>query len=254
MYSALFEAVWQTLSRFGMTRKHLQGQLGGTAVLHTWGQTLTQHIHLHCLIPGGVITEQGQWRGVKSDYLFPVKAVSTVFKAKMLAALRQREITIPNANNLINKPWCVYSKACLYKAETVVEYLGRYTRKGMMHESRLKRVTANAIDISYVDYRDNQRKIMQLAPDEFIRRYLLHVLPKGVMRIRHFGFLANSCRRKKLSLIQQQMPTKALKGIKVTEPLGHWCCPQCANGRLMFMGLVPLQTMLAREAKLRLSG
>jgi hypothetical protein len=255
VYSALFEAVWQTLSRFGMTRKHLQGQLGCTAVLHTWGQTLTQHIHLHCLIPGGVVTEQGQWRGVKSDYLFPVKAVSTVFKAKMLAALRQRELTIPDANNLINKTWCVYSKACLYKAETVVAYLGRYTRKGMLHESRLKAVTKGHVDISYTDYVDNQRKIMQLAPEELIRRYLLHVLPKGVMRIRHFGFLANSCRRKRLAKIREQLGSKA-KCIPaaITDTLGHWCCPQCANGRLMFMGLVPLLTMLAREAKLKLSG
>jgi hypothetical protein len=255
LYSALFEAVWQTLSRFGMTRKHLQGQLGCTAVLHTWGQTLTQHIHLHCLIPGGAVTEQGQWRGVKSDYLFPVKAVSKVFKAKMLAALRQREVTIPDADNLIKKEWCVYSKACLYKAETVVAYLGRYTRKGMLHESRLKRVTASSIDMRYTDYRDNQRKIMQLVPEEFIRRYLLHVLPKGVMRIRHFGFLANSCRRKKLMQIREQLGSNPLKDINATtETLGHWCCPQCANGRLMFVGLVPLLTMLAREAQRRLSG
>jgi hypothetical protein len=254
LYSALFEAVWQTLSRFGMRRKHLQGQLGCTAVLHTWGQTLTQHIHLHCLIPGGVITAQGQWRGVKSDYLFPVKAVSTVFKAKMLAALRLRDITIPKSNELMDKAWCVYSKACLYKAETVVSYLGRYTRKGMLHESRLKQVTANNIDISYTDYRDNQRKIMQLAPEEFIRRYLLHVLPKGVMRIRHFGFLANSCRRKKLSQLRAQGATKIPKAPEATAPLGHWCCPQCETGQLQFMGLISLLKIVEREAALRLSG
>ncbi len=179
-----------------MTRKHLQGQLGCTAVLHTWGQTLTQHIHLHCLIPGGILTEYGQWRGVKLGYLFPIKAVSTVFKAKMLAAMRQRELMPPQSDELMKKDWCVYGKACLYKADSVAAYLGRYTRKGMLHESRLKGVTSEKVSISYTDYRDNHRKIMQLKPEELIRRYLLHVLPKGVMRIRHFGFLANSCRRK----------------------------------------------------------
>jgi hypothetical protein len=112
--------------------------------------------------------------------------------------------------------------------------------------------------MSYTDRRDNQHKIMQLAPEEFIRRYLLHVLPKGVMRIRHFGFLANSCRQKKLSQIRSQLvQSRVITKVSVAntaEALGHWCCPQCATGRLQFMGLISLLTIVEREAALRLSG
>ena len=259
LYSALFEAVWQTLRQFGMTRKHLQGQLGGTAVLHTWGQTLTQHIHLHCLIPGGVLTPEGEWHGVKSDYLFPVKALATVYRAKMLQALRERELDTPEANELMTKSWCVYSKACLSRAETVVEYLGRYTRKGMLHESRIKAVTSGSVSFNYTDYGDgDKRKLMQLTGDEFIRRYLLHVLPKGVVRVRHFGFLANACKRKRLALIQAQLLSTPAKAEKPSVELRcQWLCPQCQQGYLQFIGIIEpqLQVMIQRHhERLRLSG
>ncbi|MBU3006128.1 transposase zinc-binding domain-containing protein [Paraglaciecola arctica] len=101
LYKSLFQAVWTTLSQFAISRKNLKGQLGMTAVLHTWGQTLSQHIHLHCLIPGGAVDPQSHWRGVKKAYLFPVKALSTVFRAKMLAALRACELVVPQVQMLI---------------------------------------------------------------------------------------------------------------------------------------------------------
>jgi hypothetical protein len=111
LYSALFEAVSQTLDKFAHNRKRLKGQLGITMVLHTWGQTLSQHIHMHCLVPGGVLDAANHWQSVKTDYLFPVRALSKVFKAKMLQALRTRKVSIPNADMLMASPWCVYSKA-----------------------------------------------------------------------------------------------------------------------------------------------
>ncbi|EDM67901.1 transposase, IS91 family, putative [Moritella sp. PE36] len=259
LYSALFEAVWQTLSQFGMTRKHLQGQLGGTVVLHTWGQTLTQHIHLHCLIPGGVLTSQGEWHGVKSDYLFPVKALANVYRAKMMQALRHRELVIEQADELMKKSWNVYSKACLSRTETVVSYLGRYTRKGMLHESRIKDVSSSSVSFKYTDYGDgNKRKVMLLTADEFIRRYLLHVLPKGVMRVRHFGFLANACKRKRLALIKEQLSSAPTKTEKTTVEIGcQWLCPQCKEGYLLFVGIIkPLSQMMMQgyREQLRLSG
>lgn len=258
LYSALFEAVWQTLSQFGMSRKHLKGQLGGTAVLHTWGQNLSQHIHLHCLIPGGVLTAQGDWHGVKSDYLFPVKALSTVYRAKMLHALRKRELEPPETETLMSHPWCVYSKACLSRAATVVRYLGRYTRKGMLHESRIKAVTEESVRFSYTDYADNnKRKVMQLDGDEFIRRYLLHVLPKGVMRVRHFGFLANACKRKKLAQIKTQLSSVQPAREKLPEEQGClWLCPRCQQGYLQFIGIVEpkLMSMIQGRSEPRPSG
>ena len=259
LYSALFESVWQTLRQFGMSRKRLQGQLGGTAVLHTWGQNLIQHIHVHCLIPGGVLTAQGDWHGVKSDYLFPVKALATVYRAKMLQALRTRELDVPENETLMSKPWCVYSKACLSRATTVVKYLGRYTRKGMLHESRIKAVTEDSVRFSYTDYADNNtRKVMQLDAEEFIRRNLLHVLPKGVMRVRHFGFLANACKRKKLEQIKEQLPSVQPPPEKPTvEPGCLWLCPRCQQGYLQFIGIIEPQLLVqVRNTKvpLRLAG
>lgn len=182
-----------------------------TAVLHTWGQSLAQHIHLHCLIPGGVLTSSGEWRGVKKPYLFAVKALATVFRAKMLAAIRAHKLTIPQSELLMTKTWCVHSKVNLTEPKTVLKYLGRYTRKGMLHEGRLKQVTKDDVTFSYKDYRDSKIKRMTLTGIEFIRRYLLHVLPSGFMRIRHYGFLASACRAKKRVLSAHKQTSMRLK-------------------------------------------
>ncbi|MCF2949660.1 transposase, partial [Paraglaciecola aquimarina] len=168
LYRALFQAVWQTLSQFAANRKQLKGQLGITTVLHTWGQTLSQHIHLHCLVPGGVLTKEGKWITVKKAYLFPVKALSQVFKGKMLQALRAESVALPRLDAVINKPWCVYSKACLARPETVIKYLARYTQKGMLHESRIKHISQDDVTFSYKDYRQpTQQKTMTLSGVEF---------------------------------------------------------------------------------------
>lgn len=240
LYNSLFQAVWATLSQFAMSRKTLKGQLGMTAVLHTWGQTLTQHIHLHCLIPGGAVDAKAHWRGVNKAYLFPVKALSIVFRAKMLAALRACELVIPQAQMLMNKSWCVYSKPCLCQPQTVIRYLGRYTKKGMLNESRLQAIDEHSVTFSYKDYVDNNRhKQMTLSGEEFVRRYLSHILPKGLMRVRHFGFLANCCRRKKLDVIRRQLPDIAEhKGEEETKsPAQYWPCPACKVGLLTLMSI-----------------
>lgn len=240
LYKSLFQAVWATLSQFAMSRKTLKGQLGMTAMLHTWGQTLTQHIHLHCLIPGGAVDAKTHWRGVKKAYLFPVKALSTVFRAKMLAALRAYELVIPQAQLLMSKPWSVYSKPCLCQPKTVIRYLGRYTKKGMLNESRLQRIDEDRVTFSYKDYADdNRHKQMVLTGEEFIRRYLSHILPKGLMRIRHFGFLANCCRRKRLDFIRRQLPDLAEQKAddETKQPAKCWPCPACKAGVLMLMSI-----------------
>ena len=239
LYSALFQAVSQTLDKFAHNRKRLKGQLGVTMVLHTWGQTLSQHIHVHCLVPGGVLNAKNHWQSVKTDYLFPVKALSPVFKAKMFDALRARKVNIPQADILMAKPWCVYSKACLTKPETVIKYLARYTQKGMLSEARLKNVNEQGVTFYYRDYRQvKDVKTMSLSGVEFVRRYLSHILPKGFMRVRHYGFLANRCRRKKLTLIHAQtrhdVPNK--KSDAVVPSNHHWQCPKCKLGELLLLG------------------
>lgn len=240
LYQCLFKAVWQTLSTFAQRHRKHAGQLGMTAVLHTWGQTLSQHIHLHCLIPGGMLSKTGRWQVIDKEYLFPVKALSTVFRAKMLAALRDEKIQIASSEALMSKPWSVFSKACLCKPETVLRYLGRYTRKGMLHESRLVQMNEHSVSFRYKDYQDgNQKKVMTVSGEEFIRRYLSHVLPKGLMRIRHFGWLSNKSRKEKLALIKAQEPKAATlrkKPDATTEPI--WHCPHCKGGVLQLAGLL----------------
>lgn len=235
LYKSLFNAVWQTLSTFAQRHRKTAGELGMTAVLHTWGQSLTQHIHLHCLIPGGMLSTTARWQVIDKGYLFPVKALSTVFRAKMLQQLRDAQLCIPDKDTLLAKPWTVFSKACLCKPETVLRYLARYTRKGVLHESRLQRIGTEGVSFNYRDYQDgNKRKVMTLSGCEFIRRYLSHMLPKGFMRIRHYGVLANRCRKRKLAIIRQQEASRKAKAeAKMTEKvIPCWHCPHCREGLL----------------------
>jgi hypothetical protein len=246
VYHSLFQAVWQTVSQFAANRKR-GGQAGMTAVLHTWGQSLTQHIHLHCLVPGGFLNQAQCWHSVEKDYLFPVKALSKVFRAKMLACLRAQGLELHNAKTLMQQDWGVHAKRCLCRPEAVIEYLGRYTQKGMLSESRLVAVDTQHVTFRYKDYRDNQHKVMQLSGVEFIRRYVSHILPKGFMRIRHFGFLANRCRAQKLAVIRKQAKiTKheerddKLQSSEGSHPVGNWPCPQCHRGLLLPAAKRPL--------------
>tara|TARA_B110000902_G_scaffold27326_1_gene29638 strand:+ start:303 stop:1313 length:1011 start_codon:yes stop_codon:yes gene_type:complete len=258
LYSALFEAVSQTLDKFAHNRKRLKGQLGITMVLHTWGQTLSQHIHIHCLVPGGVLDAANHCQSVKTDYLFPVKALSKVFKAKMLQALRTRKVSIPNADMLMTSPWCVYSKACLTKPETVIKYLSRYTQKGMLSETRLQSVDEQNVTFYYRDYHQLKGlRTMTLSGVEFVRRYVSHILPKGFMRVRHYGFLSNCCRGKKLSIIQKQ--TQGATPNKEDSPPAscsyHWACPKCKQGELLLVGLnMPPTHQHKQEEVYRLTG
>ncbi len=241
LYNSLFHAVWQTLSKFASNRRFAQGQLGLTGVLHTWGQNLSQHIHLHCLVPGGVLSSTGKWCEVKGQYLYPVKALSSVFRAKMLSELRAAKINVPNAESLMHKPWCVYCKPTLTRPESVIKYLSRYTHRGMLHESRLAEVNDDTVVFKYKDYRQPaQKKQMRLTGLEFIRRYLQHVLPKGFMRIRHMGYLANCCRRRKLTRIKLQCHDNHPNRVEKDESHCHWLCPECKKDMLVMRAIIPL--------------
>jgi len=220
IYRLLFQCVWETLDHFGQDPKRLQGTLGMTAVLHTWGQNLSRHVHLHCLIPGGALTEAGDWNPAKSNDLFPVKALSRYFRGRMVSQLRQsvqhgelQRVTRAQEvdtllDTLMQCDWVVYSKAWLKQAETVVSYLARYSRKTALSNTRILAIGQEKVEFRYKDYPDhNRNKVMALDGVELIRRFLLHILPKGFMRIRHYGFLANRCRRQKLAQIRQCLQT-----------------------------------------------
>ncbi len=258
IYRLLFQSVWKTLSAFGRDPKRLNGTLGMTCVLHTWGQTLYRHVHLHCLVPGGALTETGTFHRAKSNYLFPVKALSRRFRGVMVSALRQatkvgelHRIIRPGEidatlNQLMKSDWVVYTKAYLKQPGTVVDYLGRYSRKTALTDRRIVGIDGGQVRLRYKDTRDNNRhKVMALAGEELIRRFLLHILPQGFMRIRHFGFLANRCRQTKLGQIRAYLEIAE----NVSEPAQiesdgkppdtgepqRSPCPRCKSGRLIVL-------------------
>ena len=249
LYRLLFQSVWATLKRFAADPKRLGGELGMTAVLHTWGQTLTRHVHLHCLIPGGVLNPQGQWNRAKSTYLFPVRALSRHVRGYMVSALRAAahrgelsRITRPGdidqtLDTLMQEDWVVYSKPCVSHTDTVVAYLARYSHRIAINEHRLVAMDEERVAFRYKAYRDGgKQKVLWLSGVEFIRRFLLHVLPKGLMRIRHFGFLANRCRITKLDRIRAALTRPAEKPAEldkaVTWPEERFPCPHCLLGSL----------------------
>jgi len=258
IYRLLFRVVWATLKAFGADPRRLGGQLGVTAVLHTWGQQLWRHVHLHCLIPGGALDAAGQWHTARSTYLFPDRALSRHFRGRMVSELRRayqqgdlERITHPGEvdavlDRLMGVDWVVKTKPWIRKAETVVEYLSRYTHRTAISDSRIGAISEGEVEVSYKDYRDHDRwKTMQLPGEELIRRFLLHVLPKGLMRVRHYGYLANRCRKEKLAKIRQllgQQADDAVAEESLQAQHNDWLCPKCHQGQMRVrMELSPIR-------------
>lgn len=256
LYALLFESAWATLRTFGAEPKRLGGQMGMTAILHTWGQNLSRHVHLHCLVPGGAYTDAGEWHSAKSTYLFPVRALSRHFRGGFVSRLRrtinagQCERLTDDAevnamlDTLMHTDWVVYAKPCLNHTETVVDYLGRYTHRIALSDARLVGHEGEQVALRYKDYRDGgQHKVMSLSASELIRRYLLHVLPKGFMRIRHFGFLANCCRTKRLAQIRTAIATLLSQPLNTPPaapdpppPFDGFTCTHCQPGWMHIIG------------------
>lgn len=234
VYDVLFETAWATLKTFG---KNKEIQTGMIAVLHTWGQNLCLHPHLHCIVPGGGVTNNGQWKpacrqagNILSDgnFLFPVKALSKVFRAKYCEKLKEKS---PNnytkvKQQLWQKPWIIYAKKPFGNAQSVVEYLGRYTHKIAISNHRIQYIDNQNVTFSYKDYRQNGiKKLMTLTHAEFIRRFALHILPKGFVKIRHYGFLSSTWKRQKLPDLQATLKLVPIaKGVKATKTRKCACC------------------------------
>lgn len=209
-FSALFSAASQTLTAFADNKGV---QLGVTAVLHTWGSNLEFHPHLHCIIAGGGINKTtGQWKNLPwvgraregaEPFLFPVKAMSKMFMAKFMAEF-SKAVTLSSGIRecCFEKPWVVYAKAPACNPDKVVEYLARYAYRTAISDNRIISVTTKSVTFRYRNYRQRRdMSTMTLSGAEFIRRYTMHIAPKGFMRIRHYGFLS-PCNRKKLIQLQ----------------------------------------------------
>jgi hypothetical protein len=253
IYNILFKAAAQTLIELASTR--LGVQIGITAVLHTWGQNLMDHPHLHCIVTGGGIAK-GKWLSSKRRFLFPHKVLSRLFKGKFLFYLKKaykgEELQFPGLTafmqgwkdvmkELYHKDWVVYCKSPFNGPETVVAYLGRYTHRIAITNHRLIDIENGRVSFLWKDYADgNKRKAMTLDAFEFIRRFLLHVLPDGFVKIRYFGLLANRIRKASLEMCRELLGTTELQGTSETwqkmllrlTGIDVTCCPAC-GGRII---------------------
>lgn len=245
MYNLLFRTVWETLAQFSWTK--LQAETGMIAILHTWGQNLSLHPHLHCIVPGGGMDFKGNWKQLKISntgkaYLFPVENLSVVFRRKFILALQQHLLQEkPFIRELYKTKWVVYAKEPFGGPKQVVEYLGRYTHKTAISNHRLLSIDDSGIRFKYLDYHDNRQKQMHLSGIEFLRRFCQHILPKGFVRIRYFGFLSSK-KREQLRQLQKEhgvtiLQKKEKKDWKqlCREHLGYDpdLCPHCKKGKMV---------------------
>jgi hypothetical protein len=213
VYKLLFDTAWSVMRDFAHSKEHLGADTGMISILHTWGQNLSLHPHIHCIVPGGGVTASGKWKPARSNgkFLFPVKAISQVFRARFVASLRERFKGLEPSfyNALFNTPWVVYAKRPFGSPKHVIEYLGRYTHKVAISNHRIVAIENDQVTFRYKDYRDESKvKTMSLHAQEFIRRFSLHILPKGFMRIRHYGILSSSRKQQVLPLVHQQLESR----------------------------------------------
>jgi len=255
MYGLLYKAAWETISTFGIDKSGVE--MGMVAVLHTWGQSLCLHPHLHCIIPGGGITIKGDWKETgsrKRNFLFPVKQLGLTFKGKykyhLIKWANEQHVELPKNMKYESrkKGWVVYAKTPFASVNDVIEYLGRYTHKIAISNHRLLNVDIENVYFIWKDYKDNDRKkVMQLKNEEFLRRFCLHILPKRFVRIRHFGILS-STRRKELRDIQRLLglnpPEKRIKKewkqiCKEHLNYNPDVCPCCGEGKMITIKIIP---------------
>lgn len=240
VYNALFKAAWETLKQFGKHPKHMGAEIGMIAILHTWGQNLTLHPHLHCIVPGGGVSKSGMWKPAKNKgkYLFNVKSMSKVFRAKYVYLLRKSKTPVPCEiyDKLFRKNWVVYAKQQFYTPKYVVEYLGRYTHKIAISNYRIKQVDKALREVVFTvkNYqKGGQKQVLKLSTREFTRRFALHVLPKGFTRIRHYGILCSGWKKEKLPTLQKSLATTPLV-MGQEKPISmNRRCPGCKKGKLV---------------------
>ena len=259
-YGLLFRAASQTLLQLAREKKYLHAQAGMMGVLHTWGQTLSYHPHLHCLVPAGGLSLDGKrWVHSRKRFFLPVKVLSRLFRGKFLAALKQAFSqgklqtpaqagfsSMPQFNAylrpLYRKEWGVYAKAPFGGPKQVIQYLGRYTHRVAISNDRILGLEDGKVRFQYKDYNNgNKRKIMQLDAQEFIRRFMMHILPPGFHKIRYYGILATRNRGTKLAQARKVLGQKPIQ----KPPRRSWQqmllqltgtdprhCPKCKKGHM----------------------
>ncbi len=262
MYDLMFRSVSETLMELSGNPKHLGTRIGFMGVLHTWGQNLMDHPHIHCVVTGGGLSPEGKrWISSRRKFFIPVRIMSALFRGKFLSHLKSTfesgDLIFPGGIDHLREPhafemyrrqfyhkkWVVYCKPPFDGAEGVLQYLGRYTHRIAISNNRILSAEGGNVSFRWRDYADgDKQKTMTLKADEFIRRYLLHVLPNRYVRIRHFGLLANRRRKNNITLCRELL---GIPRTKTKEPKETWqeqllritgidvsACPVCRKGRM----------------------
>ncbi|RWB65081.1 IS91 family transposase [Mesorhizobium sp.] len=258
VYDLLFKAASETMLTIAADPKHLGARIGITAVLHTWGSAMTHHPHAHMIVPGGGIAPDGsRWISSRSAFLLPVRVLGKLFRRLFLsrlvalqeagrlsffgsiAHLADRRAFLRHLAPVRKKRWVVYAKPPFAGPEAVLAYLSRYTHRVAISNRRLIRFDENGVTFRYKDYRRDgaeRQQVMTIATDEFIRRFLLHVLPRGFHRIRHYGLLAGSARKTSLAIARELLNVAAPSDDDTTEEPDDFRppCP-CCGGRMIII-------------------
>lgn len=271
VYDILFHATAETLRTIAADSRHLGAEIGFIAILHTWGQNLQHHPHLHCVVPGGGLSANGErWISCRPGFFLPVRVLSRLFRRLFLAQLQDAfdtgRLHFFNALEALSAPgafakylapvrhaeWVVYAKPPFGGPQHVLEYLGRYTHRVAISNNRLIDFVDGKVSFNWKDYRhESRKKVMRMDAQEFIRRFLLHVLPNGFQRIRHYGFLANRYREVKLArcrqLLDQPAPIAKLPDVppdyrdRYEQLTGKSLrdCPKCGCGHMVCIETFP---------------
>jgi Putative transposase/Transposase zinc-binding domain len=273
VYDILFRAGAATLRRIAVDPRHLGGKIGFLAVLHTWGQNLQHHPHVHCVVPGGGLSPDGRrWVACRNGFFLPVRVLSRLFRGLFLHAIKEayaagklgfhgslQPLADPESfktavKGCRNIEWVVYAKRPFGGPNQVLDYLGRYTHRAAISNDRLVHLEDGKVTFRWRNYRQgNKQKLMTLEADEFIRRFLLHVLPSGFVRIRHFGLLANCHREAKLSVCRELLGVPQVDPPQSSTP-EDWktlyetltgksltLCPACHQGCMATVEILPPQ-------------
>ena len=265
----LFTAVSETLQAFAKDPQwRLEGQLGFISVLHTWSQTLIDHFHLHCLIPAGALSlAKDRWVPARDSFLFRIDSLAKEFRKRYIRGLKKaylnKELIFPgntagfgekqNFERLIKHlskvKWIAYAKSPFAGPEQVLEYLGRYTHRVAISNNRIVSIDNGKVTFTYRDRKQNETREMTVDADEFIRRFLLHILPKGFMKIRYFGFLAHKNKKKAILILRKLINPEAELPEKVKETVQEMmlrltgtditCCPKCKKGKMTLIKKLP---------------
>jgi len=272
LYTWLFQTTAVTLREVAADPRHLGAEIGVLSILHTWGQTLVRHPHVHCVVPaGGLSLDHQRWiRPKHAGFFLPVTVLSRVFRGKFVAQLRRAyrrgQLDLTGATEHLRDPaqwhafvdalfqtdWVVYAKPAFGGATAVLRYLGRYTHRVAISNHRLRTFDSDHVTFQWKDYaHGDQSRTMTLSAMEFLRRFIQHVLPRGFVRIRHFGYLASACRTARLALARALLaqPEPVQPDNTLDPPAAHWACPRCGatmivNAHLTVAHLAALRLLL----------